>query len=203
LGVPFEGYTLGHQVHGDRVAAVTAAEAGRGRLSYADALPDTDGLVTDLPEVVLSVFLADCAGVILADPVKRVIGVCHAGWKGTALGIAVKTVRLMTEQYGCRPEDLLAGISPCASGCCYEIGPETEEAIRRGGFCNEALPFVRDGRTYFDIPAALTRQLAGTGIPMNRIEASGLCTLCGSEGFFSHRRSGGITGRFSVFAVIW
>lgn len=202
LGVPFEGYTLGHQVHGDRVAAVTETEAGRGRLAYAEALPDTDGLVTDLPGVVLSVFLADCAGVVLADPVKKVIGVCHAGWKGTALGIAVKTVRLMAERYGSRPENLRAGISPCASGCCYEIGPDTAETIRREGYCASALPASRNGHLFFDIPTALVSQLTGAGLKPENVEPSGLCTLCGTEGFFSHRRSGGITGRFSVFAVI-
>ena len=108
IGVKPDRFTTCAQVHGNNVQVVTEDLIGRGAVSFADTIPETDALITNLADVPLLLFYADCVPVLLADPVTGAIGLAHAGWRGTAAQIAKKTVRAMIEAFGVNPDNLLA-----------------------------------------------------------------------------------------------
>jgi len=111
-----------HQVHGAAVAVVTRQDRGR-------VIEHTDGLITDEPQVLLMLRFADCTPIWFYDPVRRAIGLAHAGWRGTVAGIARATVAKMQSTFGCRPGDLIAGIGPAIGPCCYQVGPDVAQAV--------------------------------------------------------------------------
>ena len=115
------------QVHSDIVQRVGRQDCGRGLVFPVEEA--RDGLVTDEPGVALTIFSADCTPVLLFDPVARAIGAAHAGWRGTAAGIAARTVEAMRREFGCRPENLRAAIGPCISQCCFETDSDVPEAM--------------------------------------------------------------------------
>jgi polyphenol oxidase len=163
------------QVHGDRVQAVRAPGVHG----------ETDALVTDLPGLILSVQVADCVPVFLHDPVRKAVGIAHAGWKGSALEIAAKTVRAMTDAFGSGPGDIRAAIGPSIGPCCYEVGAEVAEKFPAEYLNGNKLDLWRYNHDL----------LMRTGIPPERVSMSGLCTRCHNGWFFSHRAENGKTGR--------
>ena len=129
-----------HQVHGDLVRTVGPADACAG-----PADPGTfeaDGLATDCPGVCLAVFSADCIPVLLYDPVRRAVAAVHAGWRGTALGIAARAVERMAGSFGSQPEDILAAVGPGISQCCFETHRDVPDGLR-AGLGGDAAPFIR------------------------------------------------------------
>jgi copper oxidase (laccase) domain-containing protein len=101
------------QVHGNDVALVTAASPER--------TADVDGLLTDDPNVVLTIYVADCCAIYLVDPRRRVVGLIHSGKKGTALNIIGRAVEKLEAEFGCDPADLIAQLSPCIRPPHYEV----------------------------------------------------------------------------------
>lgn len=203
LGWPAEHLVAGRQVHGDRVAVVTAGQRGRGAKSPDDALPDTDALITSERCLPLSSYYADCVPVFLLDPVQRVIGLAHAGWKGTCLRIAEKTVRTMQAAFGTRPPDCLAGIGPSIGPCCYEVDEPVLERLRES-FTHwpELIRPAGPGRWYLNLWEANRRTLLDAGLPAGGITVAGLCTTCHPGLFFSHRGSGGRAGRMASLLML-
>jgi len=159
-------------VHGARVARVDAVGA---------RVEGVDGLVTDRPGVPLLGSFADCYPVIVYDPVRGAVGLAHAGWRGTAAGIAGVLVRTLQEEYGSRPDDLLAGIGPGICGTCYQVGPEV--ADRFNGFVRPD----SEGRFRLDLVAANRAQLEAAGVGAPCIHVHGACTF-ESPDLPSHRR---------------
>jgi len=127
------------QVHSSRVQRVTAADCGR-------LVGELDALITDEPGVPMILRFADCTPIILYDPVRRALGVAHAGWRGTLSRIAQRTAQAMVQAFGSRPADLLAGVGPSIGACCYEVGPEVAEATR-ATFGSDAGELLSDGTT--------------------------------------------------------
>lgn len=152
--------------------------------------PFCDGLVTTTPGLLLAVATADCAAVLLADPVHDVVGVCHAGWRGTVARIVVDTVATMESQ-GADPSRIRAHVSPCISRDAFEVGPDVAAHF------DDAVVHRPAGksRPHVDLKAALHRQLEEAGVLSDSIEVSGRCTLQETDDFFSYRASGGTTGR--------
>jgi|GEM_PF-2291280 Uncharacterized conserved protein len=130
LGLPPEAFTCTEQVHGNRIVRVTAQDRGRGRLARETAFPATDGMHTDVPNVLLAAFFADCVPLFFLDPVRRVIGIAHAGWRGTVLDVAGEMVRSLAVHYGTRPRDLRVAIGPSIGPCCYEVDERVAAALR-------------------------------------------------------------------------
>ncbi|MEE3381256.1 MAG: peptidoglycan editing factor PgeF [Succiniclasticum sp.] len=206
IGVDAERFTTCAQVHGSHVEVVTADKVGSGALALQDGvLPDgrlvrgtvaeTDALITDLPDVPLLLFYADCTPVLLADPVTGTIGLAHAGWRGTAAQIAKKTVAALKEHFGVRPENLLAAIGPSIGPCCYEV----DDGVR------DKMPGYREffqdrgnGHYLLDLWGVNRRQLEEAGVPAGQIVVSGVCTEDNHELFCSYRYEKGKTGRMGV-----
>ena len=179
-----------HQVHSATVQVVGGQDRGR-------VCEKTDALITDTPGVYLMLRFADCVPVLFYDPVRRAVGLAHAGWRGTVKCIARETVRRMGEAFGCRPADIRAGIGASIGPCCYEVGGEVVDAAR------EAFPDAphllsrqASGRWHFDLWAANRYQLALEGVM--QVEAAGLCTACRTDEWFSHRAEKGQTGRLGA-----
>jgi len=186
---------LSRQVHRSDVRRVTAVDCGKGLWQPQD-YDSADALVTDVPGIPLIVFSADCNVLLLHDPVRRVIGAAHAGWRGTAAGIAAETVRVMTEDYGCDPADLRAAIGPAIGPCCFETDGDVPEAMRASALGPEAGPYLeRRGPKYHVDLAGLNRQwLLHAGVAPEHIDICGLCTACRPDLFWSHRKMGEARG---------
>lgn len=180
------------QIHS---AEVVIAETPRGRR---ENLGQADALVTNRPEVTLFMRFADCVPVLLFDPQRRVAGLAHAGWRGTLLKTPVAAVRAMVEQYGSRPEAIIAGIGPSIGPCHYEVGPEVVEQTRAAfpTSADELLTPAEGGPPHLNLWAANARALREIGV--EQIEIGGLCTACHTTEFFSHRAEHGQTGRFGA-----
>ncbi len=151
--------------------------------------PACDALMTDRVGLVLGVTVADCVPILLADPVSHVIAAAHAGWRGTAAGIARAVVRAMEGESGISPRRLLAFVGPAAGACCYAVGPEvadlfTPEVVNR-----------RDGGLFVDLKSSNAAQLAASGVLPGSIEIHPLCTITERHLLHSFRRDGSRSGR--------
>lgn len=195
-----EKVVTGEQVHGQHVAVVGQEEAGRGALDRESALPATDGLVTAEKGIVLTTFYADCVPLFFLDPVRRVVAVSHAGWRGIAHGIGPRTVEVMVEEAGCRVENIMAGIGPAIDSCCYEVDEKVKDEVTRNfPSLGEVFRPSRPGHFWFDPAGAACRQLLASGIKEENVFRAGMCTSCRRDLFFSHRGEGGKTGRMAAF----
>jgi YfiH family protein len=154
--------------------------------------PEGDAAVADRPGIVLGIETADCMPVLVADPKRRVVAAAHAGWRGTAAGVARAAVRALVER-GSRPEDLVAALGPSIGACCYEVGDELRAAFGPGGDV-----FFRPGprgRPHLDVRAANVAQLEAAGVPLDRIHHVDECTSCRADLYHSYRRDGPHAGR--------
>jgi YfiH family protein len=179
-----------YQVHSADVFVVAAADGGR-------LVGQGDAMVTDQPGVYLSMHFADCTPLLLHDPVRRAVGIAHAGWRGTLKNVAGTVVRAMVERLGCLPGDITAVIGPAIGPCCYQVGSEVIQAVE-AAYADAAglLQHCAGGRDYFDLWEANRRQLVAAGV--GHVAVAGLCTACRTDYFFSHRAEQGQTGRFGA-----
>ena len=199
IGDPGGALVKNHQVHGTRVRSVTAADAEAPELP---AMVDADGLVTDRPGVTLTVFSADCLPILFYDPVRRCIAAVHAGWRGTAAGIAARAVEAMVERYGCRAENIRAAIGPGISHCCFETTGDVPQALRAhlGAAAEGCITDHRNGKFHVDLKLANRIWLENSGVRPEHIAVCDACTACDREDFWSHRLVG--TERGSMAAMI-
>jgi len=206
------------QIHSDIIHVVKSGNPGQLA---------GDGLITNVPGVMLAIQTADCLPVILADTRNKAIGVFHAGWRGTIKRIVEKGMGIMRYEYGAMPEDIVAAIGPGIQKCCYEVGKElkdqfesqfeygrmlfhevfTEDPVREKYpllFMNMRAPGHGDWgpKLHLDLTEANRRQLLAAGVPESHITTLGHCTSCNTRRFFSHRADKGITGRMMAVAGI-
>ena len=204
LGV--DRLTIAAQQHTNRVAVVDRDKAGRGHDGVAgsvSAFPSTDGLVTDLPGTALAVVVADCAPVMLFDPVRRAIGVAHCGRAGTLSGMLPNTVEAMSRAYGSNPQDLLVGIGPAIRANSYEVG-DAEAAEVMAAFGPDAAGLLRPtrpGHCTLDLVGGLRLQLRRAGVKDANVHDLGIDTRTNADEFFSHRASRP-SGRFAAVALL-
>jgi polyphenol oxidase len=163
-----------------------------------------DALITDECGTALVVLAADCVPILLHDPVRQVVGVAHAGWRGTAGNIAGHTVRAMQQQFGCLPEHVQAALGPSIGRCCYEVGPDVLEAVTKAtGLPDkdlfDALPA---GKGRLDLIAANCASLLSAGMLASNIDTPAPCTSCHADRFFSHRLHGEPTGRGAAVVAL-
>lgn len=198
-----ESFTAAKQVHGDNVCRVTGAERGRGARAHDDAIPATDALITDLPGVPIGIFTADCVPVFLYDPENVAVGLAHAGWRGAAQSIAIKTVEKMREEFGSNPADMWAAIGPSIGPCCYEVGPDVfHEFWEKFHYAAPLFRKTYEQKWHLDLRLANRRQLEDCGLGGERIIESRICSACNAREFHSARKHGARAGRtLSVIAI--
>ncbi len=193
--------TLARQVLGADVRWDDERTAGNAVQGSTAEKPTADAHVTSVADTPLMTLSADCALVLLADSKKNVVGNAHASRKGSLGEIAAKTLRMMSDQGGSDPRDIVACIAPSIGPCCYELKGDAVAELR------SALPYgadhlkERQGATYLDLWSLNRDQLEREGIPRSQIDVAKMCTRCVSEFFFSYRRDGEKSGRFG--ALIW
>ena len=203
VGFAPEQTVFTRQTHTDIVARVGAANRGDGL--FREVEPERDGICTNEPGVALVCFAADCTPILLHDPVRHAVAAVHAGWRGTAKGIAARCVELMTREFGSDPADLQAAIGPCIGPCCFETGPEVPEAML-AALGPEAAQFIQDRRgeqgeadkAFLDLKQLNALWLRRAGL--RQIDISCDCTRCQPDRFWSHRFTGQARG--SQAAVI-
>jgi hypothetical protein len=163
--------------------------------------PQADIVMTNKPGVTLFMRFADCVPLVFFDPAKKAIAIAHAGWKGTLLGVAVSAVEGMAANYGSHPEDLIVGIGPAVSVEKYEVGSDlvTEVRAALGDDADPLLP-LPNGHFHFDLVGANRLMLEKSGVW--QIELSNICTASETSDWFSHRASGGKTGRFGALIAL-
>ena len=191
LGVTTEDFVLTRQIHSDIVVRVGRAD--RGNLMAREASAQCDALITNEPGVALVVFTADCTPILLHDPVTGAVGAAHAGWRGTAAGIAAKTVEAMVREFGCAPGDIRAAIGPNIGFCCFETDRDVPDAMANA-LGEEAEHFFRPSgdKYYVNLKEINALWLRRAGV--EHIEISNACTVCQSELFWSHRVTRGERG---------
>ena len=152
-----------------------------------------DGILTDEPGTALVGFGADCATILLFDPVRQAIAAVHAGWRGTAQGIARKAVLRMQAEFGCVPAHIRAAIGPCIGKCCFEVGPEVPEAMRQAlGPDSEAAIAQCGEKAHVDLKLLNRIWLEKAGV--QTVDICPDCTKCQPDRFWSHRVTGGNRG---------
>lgn len=181
LGLPPDRLVSCHQVHG---AMAIAVEAPWRR----EHNPRADGMVTAAPGIALGILAADCAPVLFADPVARVIGAAHGGWRGALAGVMEATVAAMAA-LGARAERIRAGIGPCIAQPSYEVGPEFHGSFAAADPDNHRFfqPASREGHFLFDLPGYIAHRLTRLGL--GAVERSPHDTAAEENLFFSYRRA--------------
>lgn len=204
IGIVAEALVAVRQVHGADVARVDATARGRGARSLDPAtVPAADALLTDAPGTPLLLSFADCTPLLFHDPQRRIVGLAHAGWRGTVADIAGATVRAMVERYGSDPAAIVAGIGPAIGRCCYVVDEPVVAAWQALGVGDPAVleeiaPVAGRRQWRFDLARANRRLLERAGVPTAQIEDAALCTACDVARFPSHRAQQGQAGRFAA-----
>lgn len=186
LGVEEAEIVVANQIHGSRIAIVGKNERGRGVLEERTAIVGTDALITLEKSVFLMVEVADCLPVSIYDPVLRIAGVVHAGWRGIIDQIIPKVIQKFRD-CGSEPENLIAGIGP---GICQRHFIVKSEVLGKFKdlYPKEILFINKDG--YVDLKKIATKELENQGVPKSNIEVSKYCTACDNGIYSSFRREG-------------
>jgi YfiH family protein len=174
------------QVHGDRIVHFQ----GNGQEIDEVWRLEGDVLLTRTPGIALGVFTADCLPIFFYDPIQGAIGIVHAGWRGTALGVAGKAVEKMRETSGCKNSNILAALGPCIGPCCYEVDGPVKNAFISGGFPWNLVSRPRgEGKWLLDLYQANLYLLENQGISRRNIQVLRICTSCHGETFYSYRNA--------------
>ncbi|RZV59233.1 Laccase domain protein YfiH [Candidatus Brocadiaceae bacterium B188] len=195
VGIPRENFTFTEQVHEAKVEIITGDLRGSGVFHESTAIKATDAMVTNIPDICLMVLQADCVPFLFFDAKKKVIGVAHAGWRGTVRMVVQNTIRVFKEKFYCSPSDIFVGVGPSIGPCCYEIGTETIAEIRKASR-TEGDNFLSSG--YFNLWEANKVQIIQMGVPEENIEVAHMCTKCNYTQFYSYRHQNTKTGRFGA-----
>lgn len=181
--------------HHDNIRLVTEADKGKGILLDRD-YSDVDGLITNIPGIPLVTLHADCSGIYIYDPVKKAIGLAHAGWKGTAMEIAGKMIHRMQFEFNSNPADLVCAISPSICGDCYEIDQDVKKKFDLMSIdVSKYISFDQlKGKFYPDIIRINREVLISKGVKKENIQLADICTMTNLDLFFSHRGHHGKRG---------
>lgn len=148
-----------------------------------------DALVTNLRNVPLLVFTADCVPIAMIDKKNKAIGVAHAGWRGTYDKIAQKTLNQMSKNYNTEASDVICVIGPSIGPCCYEVSEELVEKFNINlTNCDEKFYIIKDNKYYLDLWRINEYVLESSGVRKENIINLNLCTSCKSEEFHSYRK---------------
>ena len=204
LDVEEDCFVFSQQTHTTNVRKVTLDDKGKGLTRQLD-YQDVDGLITNVPGLCLSTFYADCVPLYFVDPVQKAIGLSHSGWRGTVGKIGAVTVQKMREEYGSKPEDIIAAIGPSICQDCYEVSEDVIVEFQNyfdEKYWKELYYRKENGKYQLNLWKANEIVLAEAGILKEHIAVTNLCTCCNSEVLFSHRASNGKRGNLAAFMAL-
>lgn len=198
IGVEADAMTFTHQTHTTNVAVVKAEDRGR-------RFQETDGMITNVPGICLVTFYADCVPLYFVDPVKKVIGMSHSGWRGTVGKIGKVTVEKMMETYGCDSKDIVAAIGPSICQDCYEVSEDVIDEFKKNfdtTIWNDLFYKKENGKYQLNLWKANEYVFLEAGIRKENIAVTNVCTHCNPEILFSHRITGFDRGNLSAFLAL-
>jgi YfiH family protein len=188
------------QVHHHSIACIDKNYHKKDCFLPDNALPETDGLVTDVPGITLITRYADCVPLLFYSPKTHTVALAHAGWKGTIGHIGPKTVELLTREFKCQRQDIQVSLGPSIGPCCYEISnvmavQAAKELVKGEEYSKE----LSDKKLFFNLWQANKKELYRAGIKEENISCAETCTSCNVDQFFSYRKEKQVTGRFGAF----
>ena len=201
IGFETKDLVLSDQTHTANVRRVTEADRGKGFDKEKD-YTDTDGLITNVPGLMLVTIYADCVPLYFVDPVHKAIGLSHSGWKGTVHRMGKVTLERMAEEFGTRPEDVQAAIGPSICQDCYAVSEDVAEAFMNefADHQDDQLVYRKDnGKYQLNLWRANELVLLEAGIRPEYLTITNVCTCCNHELLFSHRASHGQRGNLGAF----
>ena len=191
LNMPLDRLVRSRQVHRDDVLIADTSHT----LDLFDPIPyDADGLITNIPNLPLMIYTADCIPVLLHDPVGGAVGAVHCGWRSTVMDIAGKAVRMMGENYGSKPTDIHAAIGAGISLCCFETGEDVCNGVL-SALGNDKFIFPKEnGKYMIDLKGVVRELLIRSGLSLENIDTNPECTVCLHDKYWSHRYTKGQRG---------
>ncbi|WP_246940149.1 peptidoglycan editing factor PgeF [Bacillus pinisoli] len=201
LHFPLEDWVCSEQVHDHHIKKVTKADRGKGVMKYEEGIPCTDGVYTSEANILLTSVYADCVPLYFIEPSRGLIGLAHAGWKGTVREIASRMVRCWVEEEGVQAENIHVCIGPSILNCCYVVDDYVINEVKKVLDDQDVLPFIEISPGQYSLNLAKLNQqiLLKAGVQEENIIMSSRCTSCEDQLFFSHRRDRGKTGRMMSF----
>jgi YfiH family protein len=201
---PINNWVFAEQTHSNQIEKVTKQDCGRGLISYKDGLANCDGLYTSENGVMLSLCFADCVPLYFIAPKRPLIGVAHAGWKGTVSDIGGNMVRTWEKFEGVNPNDIKVAIGPSIGSCCYIVDERVISAINKNVIKHYPIPYsiLSEGQYKLDLKQLNKCLLLEAGVKEQNMTISQYCTSCEKDLYFSHRRDEGKTGRMLSFIGI-
>ncbi len=198
LDVNKEFLISGNQNHGINIKRVTSEFKGQGinKDKFTDGF---DGLVTDEKGITLVIYAADCVPIYYFDPIKSCIGLAHAGWRGTANGMAKEMVEKMVKEFSCDPKDILVAIGPCICENCFEVDPPCADEFLKLDEFEYYVDYIGNEKYHVDLKECNRRFLMRSGIKEENITVGNVCTMCNSNLIFSHRKTKGRRGSNAAF----
>ena len=204
VGFEAEDIVTSDQTHTANVRVITEEDRGNG-ITKPRQYTDVDGMITNVPGLVLATFYADCVPLYFVDPVHHAIGLSHSGWRGTVAKIGAVTVERMREEYGTDPGDIYSAIGPSICQDCYEVSEDVIQEFRNAfGRKDWDVLFYRkeNGKYQLNLWEANRIIMQEAGIREEHISMPGICTCCNPEFLFSHRASHGKRGNLGAFLGI-
>lgn len=179
------------QVHSTNITFVSEAISAKPL--------QTDGLITNLKGIMLSVITADCVPIIFYDPKQQIIGISHQGWKGTLGKLPLKMIQNMQE-LGVSTQDIQVAIGPCINDCCYEVSTDlADQFVNKFG---DSVVTSKEGKAYLNLLITNYDMLLSAGISSKQIDYGPFCTSCQKDLFWSYRRDKGIQGEMVSFVML-
>ena len=204
MGVPYEKIVCSDQTHTTNVRVVTQADAGTGIIRPKD-YTDVDGLITNVPEITLATFYADCVPLYFVDPVHHAIGLSHSGWRGTVARMGKCTLEAMRREYGTKAADVYCAIGPSICQDCYEVSEDVIKKFRENYDENlwpEIFYQKENGKYQLNLWKANESVFLESGILPEHIAVTNVCTHCNPDILFSHRTTGNERGTLSAFLAL-
>lgn len=173
------------QNHTNNIREITPENMGHGLFDQTSQIPDTDGMVTNIPNINLVIYTADCMPISFYDPEKKVIGIAHSGWKGTIQDISKNILTIMSEKYGSQISDIRVSVGPSIWPCCYEVRNPEQIQLFEKKYNNIVF---RNDRTYVDLWDSIEQDILSNWISPENYENRRICTACHHTTYASHRK---------------
>lgn len=196
LGFSRENIVSSSQVHSNKIKVITENDVNHRRFNYGGI----DGFVTNIPNVILKTSHADCCPVYMLDPIRKVVGLAHAGWRGTVARIAENLARVFVNVFGSKKSDIICALGPAIGGCCFDVFEDVRSEFEN---LNLEIEFRKSekfkGKVYIDLEEVNEKMLVSYGLDAENIHKSRVCTSCHSDMLFSHRATNGKRGNNAAF----
>ena len=204
VGYDYRRLVFSDQVHETVIRKITEEDAGKGITRESD-ITETDGLMTNVKDLPLITFYADCVPVFFYDPVKEVVAMNHSGWRGTVKNISLHMVEALNKEYGCGASDLICAVGPSICQNCYEVSEDVAEAFQDAYLpeqYDKMTKKIGNGKYLLDLHRANYYNLTGAGILPDHINVTDICTCCNPDFLFSHRASHGKRGNLGAVIML-